>query len=435
MAKRKTIERVSRSRLTRWWRRYKVRRQQRLAWSASHVRFRMTREGTHLTFIVLFISIGAVLRDVNLLILLAASMIGLLLLHWRLAVGTISGLNATRQLPERVVQDATNQCLISVTNPKRWLGAWLVTVEDIFHQVAPVQRRSVARCMAVIDQILPRSTSLATYGIVFHQRGRYQVQSCTLSTRFPMSLGRSWRTLPLDGEVIVHPRLGELMPAAKGLFHSDKEGQHKTSMHAGAHEAEFYGLRPWSRGDSRRWIHWRTSARLGELSVRQFDRLQRRQACVLLDLYLAQGDRSPANVECCEKAVAFLATLASCVARESGMRIAVAIAASESLTLTNVQSPVLVRNLLDELAVVQPAARPEHRDAVQKMSAILLEYPSLLVISTRASRAEQLRTELALDWGPQSAARLAIRWLNASRGELEPLFRWNPSVSNESAAT
>src|SRR5262249_49364986 len=36
-------------------------------------------------------------------------------------------------------------------------------------------------------------------------------------------------------------------------------------------QAEFHGLRAFRSGDSPRWIHWRTSARCGELMVREFE--------------------------------------------------------------------------------------------------------------------------------------------------------------------
>lgn len=415
------------------WGRYQRRRQRLLARSASQVRFALTREGAHLLFIVLFIFVGAVARDINLLILIATAMIGLLLLQWRICIGTISGLTATRRMLERTTEGSPIDCLITASNRKRWLGSWLIKFEDNIQQLAPKSNRQVGKGMAVLDELAPGGTGCATYRLTFNRRGSYQIGPCVLSTRFPLSLGRSWRTESLVQPVIVHPRLGHLLPAAKAFFHIDRVGQVNSSRHAGAHETEFFGLRPWATGDSRRWIHWRTTAKQGELTVKQFDRLQQQQACVLLDLHLSKNDRSADSLIACERAIAFVATLATRSAQIAGARIAVAIAAAEVVTLTNIQSPVLVRNLLDQLAVLRPSPQPQRAAAISGMSMALLSNPNLLVVSTRETQVEQLQVEMLKSISPSALKRIHIQWLDVRRGDLEPYFQWTPSEFTGSA--
>lgn len=394
----------------------------------------MTREGAHLLFIVLFVFVGAVARDINLLILIATAMIGLLLLQWRISIGTISGVTATRRMLERTTEGSPVDCQITASNRKQWLGAWLIKFEDNIQQLAPKSNRQICKATAALDELPAGSTGSASYRLTFHRRGWYQIGPCVLSTRFPLSLGQSWRTESLVQQVIVHPRLGHLLPAAKIFFRIDRVGQVKASRHAGAHETEFFGLRPWVTGDSRRWIHWRTTAKQGELTVKQFDRLQQQQACVLLDLYQNKNDRSEECLVACERAIAFVATLATRSAQVAGARIAVAIAAAQVVTLTNIQSPVLVRNLLDELAVLRPSPQPQRATAIGGMSIALLSNPSLLVVSTRSSQIEQLQGEMLKSIGPSALKRISIQWLDVRSGDLEPYFQWNPSEFTGSAA-
>lgn len=433
MSEQTTTLSASRSQIIQWWRSYRTARRRTLAKYASTVRFRLTREGFHLSMVVMFIFIGAVLRDINLLILIAATMIGLLLLQWRFSVGTIRGLMIMRKLPERITEGMRLDCFVTVRNAKPWLGAWLVLVEDSISQQAPNVNRSVGRGVAIIDDVPPQGESNASYELMFARRGRYQIGPCTVSTRFPLSLGRGWRTQELLHQIIVHPQLGELTSAGRSLVQSDLEGQAKTSVHAGVHEAEFFGLRPWATGDSRRWIHWRTSAKLGELSVRQFERLQHQQACILLDLYQAKSNNSPQFANSCECAISFVATLVMQTVRGAGNRVSVAVAANSVVTLANIQSPTLVTNLLDELAIIAPTAQPDHWSALKKMSMTLLQNPNLLVISSRPEAKEELRILLSKIVGIKTASRMSIRWLNAEQGELEPYFKWTPTVSRDSA--
>src|SRR6185295_12154455 len=73
-------------------------------------------------------------------------------------------------------------------------------------------------------------------------------------------------------------------------------------------EADFYGLRDWRAGDSRHWIHWRTSARRGALVVRQFEQRRSEDLALLVDLW-QPGDANEQQMNDVETAVAFVATV------------------------------------------------------------------------------------------------------------------------------
>lgn len=396
------------------WRRNRVRQLNR-------VRFRLTREGVHFIGILAFIFIGAVIRDINLLILLAGTMIGLLMLQWRFNTSTLVGLDVKRSLPSNSTAEKPADIPFSVINPKRWLSAWLVMIEDPVSKLASRGKRLSARGMGIVDAVRPRGSADDAYRLVFHQRGKYQIGPSTISTRFPLGLGRGWRTLDNAAEMLVHPRQGELTRGVEKLFHLEMLGQTKASAQAGAHEGEFFGLRSWANGDSKRWIHWRTTARLGELSVRQFEQNQKRQICILLDLYDSGTGADDEDVV--EQAVSFLATLASKTVRQQRDKLTVAIASDQALAFSAVQSPVLVNNLLDELATVQPSKNPDLRAALLSLNTALLRNNNLIVISTRASQFD------SLDTGGDPVVskllgRVRTRWLNVAENDLEPYFQW-----------
>ncbi len=414
-----------------WLKRLRQRRQRLRARKLSQVRFGLTREGYHLLFIVVFIFVGAVLRDISLLILIAASMIGLLILQWRFNISTIRRLTAKRRIPNRINQGVSILCQLTIENSKRWLGAWLVVAEDSIQLVSPSAARTVFNAQAVVDEVAAGSSSSCVYKLQFQQRGLYRVGPCKLSTRFPMGLGQGWRTIDTIDEVVVHPRQGQLLPAVKGLLHNSKDGNHRSTSHVGAHEADFYGLRPWTSGDSRRWIHWRTTARLGELSVRQFDRLEQQQACVLLDLHSHTSTQDEKQGQVCEKAISFVTTLISQAALAQRNKLAVAIAGDTAFTVVGVQSALLANSLLDRLAVVSPSSRPDVAGALGKMTAALLANPHLRGVSTRPQEIETLQQTIVSLLGKKASSRLHIQWLDVQRGDLEPYFSWTSNESND----
>lgn len=79
-------------------------------------------------------------------------------------------------------------------------------------------------------------------------------------------------TDPID--LFVHPLTTRLAPSAAGLV-KDLEGQ--ISKTITNNDISFHALRNYVPGDDRRYVHWRTSARTGQLMVRQFEETRRSQ--------------------------------------------------------------------------------------------------------------------------------------------------------------
>ena len=407
------------------WQRWRRKRQRDRARNLSFVRFRLTREGWHFLFVLLFIFVGAVIREINLLILLAGTMIGLLNLQWRFNTRTLQGLKVRRRLPPRTMVGATTEVSIEVTNPKRWLGSWLVLVEDQLQKVQPNFKRLPEKGVALVDEVPPQQSTSSRYELRFLERGKYRIGSSTLSSRFPIGLGRGWRVFDNAVDLMVHPRCGQLLPACRAILQAEMEGSMKAVPRASVHEGEFYGLRNWQTGDSRRWVHWRTTARRGELSVRQFEQLQRQQLSVLVDLYQPKTKPTEAEREATECAVAFAATLASELVARDRNRLAFALAGEAVHVLPNVQSAVLANDLLDRLAEIRPSSAPDLVDAISQLSMSLMRSPVLLVISTRSDQFAAMREQFSDGVNQRIFDRLQVRWLNTADSEIENYFDWS----------
>ena len=81
-------------------------------------------------------------------------------------------------------------------------------------------------------------------------------------------------------ELFVHPRIVGLDPLSSGLLR-DLEGQSSNAVSMS--DLAFHALRDYAAGDDRRYIHWRSSARTGQLMVRQFVDTRRIHATVVVD--------------------------------------------------------------------------------------------------------------------------------------------------------
>ncbi len=121
-------------------------------------------------------------------------------------------------------------------------------------------------------------------------------------------------TEPVD--LFVRPRTATLTPSAAGLVR-DLEGQ--VTKRITANDLSFHALRDYVPGDDRRNVHWRSSARTGDLMVRQYEETRRSQMIVLHSEY--EGDY--ASDDEFELAVSVTASIAAQVIRD-GTRVVVA---------------------------------------------------------------------------------------------------------------
>lgn len=82
-------------------------------------------------------------------------------------------------------------------------------------------------------------------------------------------------------EVFIHPRVVSLPGRQTGFVH-DLEG-HATQKLSPA-DMNFHALREYVPGDDRRHVHWRSSARTGDLMVRQFEETRQSRIVIAVDL-------------------------------------------------------------------------------------------------------------------------------------------------------
>ena len=153
-------------------------------------------------------------------------------------------------------------------------------------------------------------------------------------------------------DLYVHPVTVPLAGSSTG-FIRDIEGV--TTQDLSSNDVSFHALREYQPGDDRRAIHWRTTARVGQLMVRQFE--ETRRAHLLIVLPTSLEDYS--DEQEMESAISVAASLARHAFAEERE---VSIYTSAGL-LTAGSAPLM----LDRLAELVPAeTRPSLRDLTRR---------------------------------------------------------------------
>jgi uncharacterized protein (DUF58 family) len=405
-------------------------------------------EGWYYIAVLSFIFGGAVLRNVNLLVALAGLMLAPVLLNWRLAVTSLRGLQLRRRLPERGTAGQTTTVELQLYNRRLFYASWLITVDDqLVHEGATREAgsqtsfrktalqmwnwlfRRASHADAVVTRVPPRGNALSSYGVLLSQRGLYRFGPLRVSTRFPLGLVACSMLVPQFDELLVWPWLGRLDPDWLRLLGGGDAGSAERAPLQSFNEGDYYGLRPWRSGDSRRWIHWRTTARLQTPMVRQFERQQEREAALVLDAWLP-ADPTPADHERLEAAISFFATALTELARQGGATVGVAVAGTSGQTWVGSANSIQ-QELLDHLALLRGAEDPPLSAAVADVRRLTPSAPCVLIVTSRGGRSgqhpspgeETSTSEIVVGCNPAAGIDIeGVRWVAADAPEFAALY-------------
>ncbi|KAA1417926.1 DUF58 domain-containing protein [Nocardioides humilatus] len=120
-----------------------------------------------------------------------------------------------------------------------------------------------------------------SYQVRSDVRGRFEIGPLTIRIADPFGLVEIRRAVPGTAPLVVTPRTVALprTPIVGGWSGS---GEHRPQVFA-AGSAEDVSVREYRRGDELRRVHWRSSARMGDLMVRREEQPWEARATVLLD--------------------------------------------------------------------------------------------------------------------------------------------------------
>lgn len=133
----------------------------------------------------------------------------------------------------------------------------------------------------LVDRLEPRGHRDVYYRVRSHVRGRYPVGPLTVRLADPFGMCELARSFTESDELIVIPVVENLAPVQLGGEWTGSSDSHPSSI-AAAGEDDI-ATREYRHGDALHRVHWRSTARRGELMVRREEQPRQSQATVLLD--------------------------------------------------------------------------------------------------------------------------------------------------------
>ncbi len=236
-------------------------------------RLKVTREGKFFVGITLGVGFAAINTGNNLLYLLLGMLLALIIVSGLMSELSLRDLTVVRRLPLRAQVGRPHLVEIEVFNHKGRVPSYAIEVEDL-RAGQPADKR----CFFL--KISPKSAQVAAYRRTPAKRGRDKHVGFRIATRFPFGLFEKSREVPAEGELIIYPAVDPLeLPALAAGRHP---GGHSTFGRGNGDD--YLGLKLLRDGEDRRDIHWRKSAAVGQLVMRERAREARPDVVLPLDV-------------------------------------------------------------------------------------------------------------------------------------------------------
>src|SRR6516164_5455747 len=198
----------------------------------------------------------------------------------------------------------------------------------------------------VLDEIEPGGSRELSYQIRSDTRGKFTIGTLRVRVADAFGLVEISRSFSTTSTLVVTPKIYPLpRAAAPSSWLGEGDGGMRTISATGEDDA---APRPYQYGDGLRWVHWRSTARYGELMVRREEHQWRNSASVFLDARRSAHTSSGPTASF-EFAVSAAASIGAHLTGE-GFRARLITEAGEIAPRGTFQD-----TLLDMLAVISPS--------------------------------------------------------------------------------
>jgi uncharacterized protein (DUF58 family) len=332
-----------------------------LRWIGYRMEYRVTREGWIYILGIVLVALAAINTGNNLLFLILASLVASILMSGILSSITLAGVELKLHLPEHIFAGQPVRASVELRNEKLTLPSFSLRVE-----AAKKAGEAGAALLEtpVYFPYLPRQQSVKqSVPLLFPQRGVYRQDAFRITTQFPFGFLQKSRRLDLATEALVYPAVAasseflEVLPGLQGAMESHFKGPGQ----------DLYALRGYLPNDSARHVHWKASARFGELMVREFAREDDCRVLLVFDPQspAAQAAGASAERERFERAVTFCAALAWNFHERNAL---LEFRSAEASTPVGPASENIFA-ILRHLAVVQPVAPNSQPELLNQLAA------------------------------------------------------------------
>lgn len=316
----------------------------------TYYRIELTKVGYLFIALCLGVGIAALNTGNNLLYLTFGMMLSFIILSGLLSNNTLHDVALKPQFPKRIFCGATFSVRYEIENRKKFFPSYAINV-------FPIKKTPMRSEGTFVLKIPPKSSEMAASRVEFSKRGYWPLPDFRIETAYPFGLLKKFMVHDSEEKTIVYPKVFSLKTKL-GI-----ENQFLGELLSGARgdSGNPYGIRQFVFGDSSRFIHWKSSAKRGELRIKEFEDEKR----MTLEVDLRLDPNPSADPEARETAVSLAASFIDELSKQ-GIDL-----------FLRINGHLLKTNSLDEmltsLALCAPPARgTDYRSISRENQAIVI---------------------------------------------------------------
>ncbi len=390
-------------------------------------RLRWTREGWIYGLLWAGLLAAGLREQINLILLLAGLAAGPIVGSILISAAMLRRLEVGRHAPAYVFSGDPLIVDYSLVNGRNWTAALAMFLED---DLVPVDRTlsgAITLTPRVFFARVPgRDRARVRWEGKGPRRGKYRFRTMELITRSPFGLLERRVTTGVPEALIVYPAIGRLSRRWQLTEREATETKRGHRHDRSAQQQDYHGLRDYRPGDSPRWIHWRTSARLGQPMIKEFEQQNEQDLALLLDPWQPRTKVTPEQRETLEEAIRFAATICLETCRRQGRRLLLGWTGPTPGVRQGPASVKLLHELLEQLAVMRPSTEGTLSALFDILPPATLREAVLVVVSTRTVNLNEEAERSARLSGASARGLLGrVILLDASRGDLADLIHFD----------
>jgi uncharacterized protein (DUF58 family) len=385
-----------------------------------------TREGFVYFLVGILLLIAGMLHQVNLILLVFTLSAGPIVASLLSGRTLLHRLSVQRRVPPYVFSGDRLTVDYTLENARRWHAALAVFLEESLVPVDRLVSGSAGETPRVFfSRIAAGDRARLRWQCRSPRRGEYEFRDLALGTRAPFGLVEHRAFIALEDQLLVYPEIGRLNRRWYQMQRQATENRQGQRHDQSAQQVEYHGLRGYRPGDSPRWIHWRTSARRGELIVKEFEQQNEQDLAILVDPWLPRTKAAPEQREALEEAISFAATLCVETCRHQGQRIVLGWTGAAPGVRHGPASVKLLHELLEPLATMRPDSEGGLAELFDAIPPAVLRDALLVIVSTRPLNLIEEAERSSRFTGSSARSLLGrVLFFNATAGDLSGLFQF-----------